>query len=280
MHPGAGAAPSERRVLVVDGADMAPARCLRLVVRIAVPGAGSRGRPARGQALRQLGWRRHQMEDLLWRGSRGGLVGAAGAGGAGRGEAELRAPAGDGQGERDRGAGARSCGWSGETVGQGDAPAPWPLLWPQQGAAGGLGQLLLSQKRKLEARESPFVPLPGCFHFPLPSVAKGPSSAQTRGTRIHPRDPPPGQDPHGCPSMPAYLAAGAGRRRSWTDGRRRLSRTPAGWGSDGSGAASPRWRRSGGVARGTGPAPSAPAASAAGRSTDPLPFHRLPCWRR
>lgn len=135
---------------------------------------------------------------------------------------------------------------------------------------------------KEEAGSSGVTFCASAWMLPLPPAKRGqrPQLRPARGTRIHPRDPPPAQDPHGCPSMPAYLAAGAGRRRSWTDGRRRLSRTPAGWGSDGSGAASPRWRRSGGVARGTGPAPSAPAASAAGRSTDPLPFHRLPCWRR
>lgn len=99
---------SEGRVLVVDGTDVAPARCLHLIVRVAGPGRGGRGGPGRAQALRQLGRRRHQVEDLLRWGTPGGLVGAVRAGGAGGDEAEVGVPAREGQREGDCGGGAGS----------------------------------------------------------------------------------------------------------------------------------------------------------------------------
>lgn len=67
-------------------------------------------------------------------------------------------------------------------------------------AAGGWEQLLLSQKRKLGAWESPLVPLPRGFCFPTPRATKGPGSAQPRGTQTHAGHPP---SPHPAGTSPS-----------------------------------------------------------------------------
>lgn len=162
----------------------------------------------------------------------------------------------------------------------GDAPAPSPRSL-RRDASHGRRFGAASPFSEREAGSSGVTFWGTAWMLPLPP--KDPSCAH------HPEDPPESPHPAGTSPSPLaqplalscpYLAAGAGRRRSWRAERRRWPRTPAGWGSGGSGAASPRWRRSAGAGRGTGPAPSATAAGAAGRSTDPLPCHRLPCWRR